>query len=104
LLYHVCAVASRNIRFARCGTSGKLTLWRRYVLLQIATKLGLSNNNKEESIILAGSVPTQAPIQCVLGAVSLWVKRLTNDLQLVPMSRKHESILPPPHACSWRNA
>jgi hypothetical protein len=27
LLYHVCAVASRNIRFASCGTSGKLTLW-----------------------------------------------------------------------------
>jgi hypothetical protein len=27
LLYHVCAVASLNIRFARCGTSGKLTLW-----------------------------------------------------------------------------
>jgi hypothetical protein len=32
LLYHVCAVASRNIRFASCGTSGKLTLWTRYVL------------------------------------------------------------------------
>jgi hypothetical protein len=31
LLYHVCAVASRNIRFANCGTSGKLTLWTRYV-------------------------------------------------------------------------
>jgi hypothetical protein len=31
LLYHVCAVASRNIRFASCGTSGKLTLWTRYV-------------------------------------------------------------------------
>jgi hypothetical protein len=30
LLYHVCAVASRNIRFASCGTSGKLTLWTRY--------------------------------------------------------------------------
>jgi hypothetical protein len=27
LLYHVCAVASRNIRFASCGTSGKLSLW-----------------------------------------------------------------------------
>jgi hypothetical protein len=27
LLYHVCAVASRNIRFASCGTGGKLTLW-----------------------------------------------------------------------------
>jgi hypothetical protein len=27
LLYHVCTVASRNIRFASCGTSGKLTLW-----------------------------------------------------------------------------
>jgi hypothetical protein len=24
LLYHVCAVASRNIRFASCGTSGTL--------------------------------------------------------------------------------
>jgi hypothetical protein len=23
LLYHVCAVASRNIRFASCGTSGE---------------------------------------------------------------------------------
>jgi hypothetical protein len=31
LLYHVCAVASRNIRFASCGTSGKLTLWTCYV-------------------------------------------------------------------------
>jgi hypothetical protein len=31
LLYHVCAVASRNIRLASCGTSGKLTLWTRYV-------------------------------------------------------------------------
>jgi hypothetical protein len=31
LLYQVCAVASRNIRFASCGTSGKLTLWTRYV-------------------------------------------------------------------------
>jgi hypothetical protein len=31
LFYHVCAVASRNIRFASCGTSGKLTLWTRYV-------------------------------------------------------------------------
>jgi hypothetical protein len=29
LLYHLCAVASRNIRFASCGTSGKLTLWTR---------------------------------------------------------------------------
>jgi hypothetical protein len=27
LLYHVCAVASRNIMFASCGSSGKLTLW-----------------------------------------------------------------------------
>jgi hypothetical protein len=26
LLYHVYAVASRNIMFASCGTSGKLTL------------------------------------------------------------------------------
>jgi hypothetical protein len=32
LLYHVCAVASRNIRFASCGTSGKLTLWTRTYL------------------------------------------------------------------------
>jgi hypothetical protein len=31
LLYHVCAVASRKIRSASCGTSGKLTLWTRYV-------------------------------------------------------------------------
>jgi hypothetical protein len=31
LLYHSSAVASRNIRFASCGTSGKLTLWTRYV-------------------------------------------------------------------------
>jgi hypothetical protein len=31
LLYHVCAVASRNIRFASCGTSEKLTLWTRYL-------------------------------------------------------------------------
>jgi hypothetical protein len=31
LLYHVCAVASRSIRFASCGMSGKLTLWTRYV-------------------------------------------------------------------------
>jgi hypothetical protein len=35
LLYHVCAVASRNIRFASCGMSGKLTLWTRYVELSI---------------------------------------------------------------------
>jgi hypothetical protein len=34
LLYHVCAVASRNITFASCGTSGKLTLWTRYYVLQ----------------------------------------------------------------------
>jgi hypothetical protein len=33
LLYHVCTVASRNIRFASCGTSGNLTLWTRYVAL-----------------------------------------------------------------------
>jgi hypothetical protein len=33
LLYHVREVASRNIRFASCGTSGKLTLWTRYVLV-----------------------------------------------------------------------
>jgi hypothetical protein len=32
LLYHVCAVASRNIRFASRVTSGKLILWTRYVL------------------------------------------------------------------------
>jgi hypothetical protein len=32
LLYHVCAVASRNTRFASCGTSGKLTLRTRYIL------------------------------------------------------------------------
>jgi hypothetical protein len=31
LLYHVYAVVSRNIRFASCGTSGKLNLWTRYV-------------------------------------------------------------------------
>jgi hypothetical protein len=31
LLYHVSTVASRNIRFASCGTSGKLTLWTRLV-------------------------------------------------------------------------
>jgi hypothetical protein len=35
LLYHVCAVASRNIRFASCGTSGKLALWTRYVYLNL---------------------------------------------------------------------
>jgi hypothetical protein len=34
LLYHVCAVASRNIRCASCGTSEKLTLWTRFVLFQ----------------------------------------------------------------------
>jgi hypothetical protein len=34
LLYHVCAVASRNIRFASCGTSGELTVWTRYVHYQ----------------------------------------------------------------------
>jgi hypothetical protein len=32
LLYHVCAVASRNISFASCGTSGKLSLWTRYII------------------------------------------------------------------------
>jgi hypothetical protein len=32
LLYHVCAVASLNIRFASYGTSGKLTLWTRNVV------------------------------------------------------------------------
>jgi hypothetical protein len=31
LLYHVCAVALSNIRFASCGTSGKLTLRTPYV-------------------------------------------------------------------------
>jgi hypothetical protein len=34
LLYHVCAVASHNIRFASCGTSGKLTL-RTCLLLRV---------------------------------------------------------------------
>jgi hypothetical protein len=31
LFYHVRAVASCNIRFASCGTSGKLTLWTCYI-------------------------------------------------------------------------
>jgi hypothetical protein len=31
---NACAVASRNIRFASCGTSWNLTLWTRYVLLR----------------------------------------------------------------------
>jgi hypothetical protein len=35
LLYHVCAVASRDIRFASCGTSGKLTLWTRYLGFEV---------------------------------------------------------------------
>jgi hypothetical protein len=35
LLYHECAVALRNIRFASCGTSGKLTLWMHYVCTRI---------------------------------------------------------------------
>jgi hypothetical protein len=33
LLYHVCAVTSQNIRFASCGTSGKLTLWTCFVFI-----------------------------------------------------------------------
>jgi hypothetical protein len=36
LLYHVCAVASRIIRFASCGTSGKLTLWMHYVRTRLS--------------------------------------------------------------------
>jgi hypothetical protein len=53
LLSHVCAVASLKIRFASCGTSGKLTLWTRYVyvmhnllnvLVQIANKMGFKKN------------------------------------------------------------
>jgi hypothetical protein len=32
LLFHVCAVASRNISFGSFGTNGKLTLWTFYVL------------------------------------------------------------------------
>jgi hypothetical protein len=36
LLYHVCAVASRNIWSVSCGTSRKLTLWMRYVLLEFS--------------------------------------------------------------------
>jgi hypothetical protein len=46
LLYHVCAVASRNIRFASCETSGKLTLWTRYVLL----------NKNDSQIVRSASV------------------------------------------------
>jgi hypothetical protein len=46
LLYHVCAVASRNIRFASCGTSGKLTLWTRYV--------HTNNREKTENIVFIG--------------------------------------------------
>jgi hypothetical protein len=42
LLYHVCAVALRNIRFASCGTSGKLTLWTCYVFGYILSKISLS--------------------------------------------------------------
>jgi hypothetical protein len=39
LLYHVCAVASRNIRFASCGTNGKLTLLTRYVMSLLWTTI-----------------------------------------------------------------
>jgi hypothetical protein len=35
LLYHVCAVASRNIKFASCGTSGNLTLWTCLVVVVV---------------------------------------------------------------------
>jgi hypothetical protein len=31
LLYHVCTATSCNVRFASCGTSGKLTLWTCYI-------------------------------------------------------------------------
>jgi hypothetical protein len=50
LLYHVCAVASRNIRFASCGTSGKLTLWTRYVSWNHL----YSNFNLEQCFLLTG--------------------------------------------------
>jgi hypothetical protein len=39
-LYHVCAVASRNIRFVSCGTNGKLTLWTRCVYCGVVHDLG----------------------------------------------------------------
>jgi hypothetical protein len=47
---------------------------------------------------------TQPPIQCVPGALSLGVKRLTTHLQLVQKSRKCGSIHPLPHTPSQRSA
>jgi hypothetical protein len=35
LLYHVCLVASRNIRFASCGTSGNLLCGRASYILRV---------------------------------------------------------------------
>jgi hypothetical protein len=56
LLYHVCAVASRNIRFVSCGTSGKLTLWTRYVTKytgQLEGNKKLGRNSRNELILYA---------------------------------------------------
>jgi hypothetical protein len=53
-------------------------------------------------------VSTQPPIQRVLGALSLGIKRpgvkLTTHVQLLPRSRKCGSIHPLPHKPSWRSA
>jgi hypothetical protein len=48
LLYHVCAVTSRNIRFASCGTSGKLTLWTCLVYLRF--RIQVSSRSTQPSV------------------------------------------------------
>jgi hypothetical protein len=66
LLYHVCAVASRNVRFASCGTSGNLTLWTRYVYIYIYMCVCV----------------------CVCVFVSLHVLFFTNKANIFPLKRE----------------
>jgi hypothetical protein len=72
LLYHVYAVASRNIRFARCATSGKLTLWTCLVdkTLIINKKLIILNSSDHTTILTHKELrvsPTNAKTGSAIG-------------------------------------
>jgi hypothetical protein len=95
LLYHVCAVASRNIRFASCGTSGKLTLWTCLVLYSICFHLlhttGVLRERGEYKPCFRHNIRSVHKVSAQTGCVH----RRTNSFNM--LKNKHQTTMEGSH-------